>query len=711
MTFEICAEETITGKDGTVWYQAGETVDTLVTTADGPVSSKALPLGLYQLVEVSAPSGYILQSRPVSVRLSVRDGQKVLVSETVPLNNTYLPAEITLWKEKEALHTVSGQKDTVQQVLVNEPGEGFVFGLFTAQDIPYSNGVLMSDTLIATGATDENGQLTFAGTYPHGEYVIRELKAPEGWEITPEAIPVSLQPSQMTEDETMLRVLLVEPVHNKLIHQKVTLTKLDITGAVPLPGALIEVKDERGTVIYREYTNENGKTDSIPVTPGRYTFREVYAPEGFALNEAVMTFTVEQDGAVTGDTTIRDDYSRFAIEKHDEASHPLAGVTFSLVNESGNTVMTAVTDANGLAVFEKVPFGTYRVVETAPLSGYTASAMDVSITVDGTFVSPKQPIATVVNHPNEVYLKKVDQDGKPLAGAVFGLYSAFDGCIQQATSDEDGVVKFTRIPYGEYVIKELKAPNGYLPIQTEIPLVIGADFKPDNQPIAAVVNHRKDIACIKVDTAGKPLAGVTFSLIHAVTHEVAETVVSDAQGKFHFTQFDYGKWLIREGEAPEGYSKMADIELTVDENWTAPEIIRCVNIPNKFWFFKSDNHKNALPGVTFALEDDRGNFLRELVSGEDGVVHVEDLAPGSYVIRELEPPDGYARTDETIEFTIDETYQVPAKLKRLVNYPSISTGVDFTATPLTWAGIALVGIAGLVIVLGKLRKSGRRFRR
>ena len=509
----------------------------------------------------------------------------------------------------------------------------------------------------------------------------------------------------------MLRVLLVEPVHNKPIHQKVTLTKLDITGAVPLPGALIEVKDERGTVIYREYTNENGKTDSIPVTPGRYTFREVYAPEGFALNEAVMTFTVEQDGAVTGDTTIRDDYSRFAIEKHDEASHPLAGVTFSLVNESGNTVMTAVTDANGLAVFEKVPFGTYRVVETAPLSGYTASAMDVSITVDGTFVSPKQPIATVVNHPNEVYLKKVDQDGKPLAGAVFGLYSAFDGCIQQATSDEDGVVKFTRIPYGEYVIKELKAPNGYLPIQTEIPLVIGADFKPDNQPIAAVVNHRKDIACIKVDTAGKPLAGVTFSLIHAVTHEVAETVVSDAQGKFHFTQFDYGKWLIREGEAPEGYSKMADIELTVDENWTAPEIIRCVNIPNKFWFFKSDNHKNALPGVTFALEDDRGNFLRELVSGEDGVVHVEDLAPGSYVIRELEPPDGYARTDETIEFTIDETYQVPAKLKRLVNYPSISTGVDFTATPLTWAGIALVGIAGLVIVLGKLRKSGRRFRR
>lgn len=645
------------------------------------------------------------------MRLSVGDGQKVLVSETVPLNNTYLPAEITLWKEKEALHTVSGQKDTVQQVLVNEPGEGFVFGLFTAQDIPYSNGVLMSDTLIATGATDENGQLTFAGTYPHGEYVIRELKAPEGWEITPEAIPVSLQPSQMTEDETMLRVLLVEPVHNKLIHQKVTLTKLDITGAVPLPGALIEVKDERGTVIYREYTNENGKTDSIPVTPGRYTFREVYAPEGFALNEAVMTFTVEQDGAVTGDTTIRDDYSRFAIEKHDEASHPLAGVTFSLVNESGNTVMTAVTDANGLAVFEKVPFGTYRVVETAPLSGYTASAMDVSITVDGTFVSPKQPIATVVNHPNEVYLKKVDQDGKPLAGAVFGLYSAFDGCIQQATSDEDGVVKFTRIPYGEYVIKELKAPNGYLPIQTEIPLVIGADFKPDNQPIAAVVNHRKDIACIKVDTAGKPLAGVTFSLIHAVTHEVAETVVSDAQGKFHFTQFDYGKWLIREGEAPEGYSKMADIELTVDENWTAPEIIRCVNIPNKFWFFKSDNHKNALPGVTFALEDDRGNFLRELVSGEDGVVHVEDLAPGSYVIRELEPPDGYARTDETIEFTIDETYQVPAKLKRLVNYPSISTGVDFTATPLTWAGIALVGIAGLVIVLGKLRKSGRRFRR
>lgn len=133
----------------------------------------------------------------------------------------------------------------------------------------------------------------------------------------------------------VIRVSLPEPVHNELIYTRVTLTKTDITGQKTLPGATIEVKDEQGKVIYRETTDANGQLPQIPVTPGTYTFKEVYAPDGYALNEAEMRFTVDADGNVTGDTTIRDDYTRFSLHKVDENGKPLAGVMFGLKKADG----------------------------------------------------------------------------------------------------------------------------------------------------------------------------------------------------------------------------------------------------------------------------------------------------------------------------------------------------------------------------------------
>lgn len=105
------------------------------------------------------------------------------------------------------------------------------------------------------------------------------------------------------------------------------------------------------------------------------------------------------------------------------------------------------------------------------------------------------------------------------------------------------------------------------------------------------MNQQKRVQYRKVDTSGNALAGVEFSLLNAVTLEVVETVTSNANGEFIFTQFDYGDWIIRETKAPEGFVPMEDVLLHVDENWTEPEPITLVNIPNHFWFFKSDHQK------------------------------------------------------------------------------------------------------------------------
>lgn len=92
-----------------------------------------------------------------------------------------------------------------------------------------------------------------------------------------------------------------------------TLTKTDITGAKTVPGAKIEVRNEQGEMIYRATTDANGEIPDIPVTPGTYAFREILAPSGYALNEAETRFTVDEQGNVTGNTMLRDDYTRVQL--------------------------------------------------------------------------------------------------------------------------------------------------------------------------------------------------------------------------------------------------------------------------------------------------------------------------------------------------------------------------------------------------------------
>ena len=417
---------------------------------------------------------------------------------------------------------------------------------------------------------------------------------------------------------------LPEPVRDELVYTRVTLTKTDITGQKTLPGATIEVKDEQGKVIYRETTDANGQIPQIPVAPGTYTFKEVYAPDGYALNEAEMWFTVDADGNVTGDTTIRDDYTRFSLRKADENGKPLAGVMFGLKKADGLLLMTAKTDVKGMATFEKVPFGTYTLVETQALLGYLKADTEIRLTVDGTFVNPAEPIA-------------------------------------------------------------------------------------------AIVNERQKIRGLKVDTAGQALTGAAFSLINADTGEIVDVAASDEKGEFYLTGFGYGDWIIRETVVPEGFNRVEDVLIHVDEDWKAPNTLLFTDIPNHYEFIKVDEDGCPMEGVKFALEDEDGNVLRELASGEDGIVHADDLKPGVYIIREIETQAGYRLTEETIRVVIDENYIVQDELFRLVNFPEeerpkdeIQTGVDVPVTPMMRFGAASVICGMAIFVLRAIKKRGMR---
>ena len=697
--FEVHAAETITGKDGTVWYEQDALVDTITTTADGPDVSKTLPLSRYYLVEVSAPDGYSFDDRHYAADLIYVDEHTPLVETVVTAGNDYLPAEISLTKEKEVLQIIQ-DGDSVKQIITIVPGEGFTFGLFNDTDIHYDGGTLMADTLLAVDVTDAEGKLTFSGNFPHGRYFIKELSAPAGWKINTERFTITLDPVAADEDH-VIRVTLPEAVHDELIWYPVTLTKLDITGEKTLPGALIEVSNEKGEVTYRAYTDKNGQIPNISVTPGTYTFREILAPSGYALNEAVMSFTVDTDGGITGDTTIRNNYTRVLLQKQDENGLPLAGVEFALTKSNGMVLMRKTSDADGRIVFEKIPYGEYTITETKALAGYQQHDVSIHLTVDGTFVNQAEPLETIINHPIIVKLKKVDQDGKPLPGAEYALINEYGEQMMTAISDADGMLTFYKVPYGKYTVKELYAPDGYLLSKDTPEIVIDDSWQNSDSPVLTLTNHLKRLRYIKVDTSGKHLPGVEFSLINASNGEVAEVVTSNEKGEFVFTKFDYGFWLIRETKVPDGFNQMKDITFSVDASWVEPAPLTCVNIPNRYEFVKTDNEGNPMAGVTFTLEDQDGNILRDLISGEDGGVHVDDLTPGTYIIREIETLEGYTVSGETIEVVIDEHYIVSDEMYVLVNYPDIQTGVDFEITPWMYAGGAAM-LAGLILLLAVL---------
>ena len=615
--FELRAAEEIVGRDGTAWYAEGELVDTIITTAGGEDASKLLPLGRYTLTEVKAPEGYAPDDAPREIELAYADDQTPLVQIRVEVGNTYLPAAITLHKEAEVIRTTEANGE-VLRTLHSEPGEGFVFGLFSERDI-HENGVtLLADTLVAVGMTDENGRLTFDGTFPHGDYYVRELQAKTGWKLNPNRFPITLEPGS----DAVIRVELAQPIYDELVYTPVTLTKTDITGAKTVPGAQIEVRNEQSEMIYRATTDANGEIPDIPVTPGTYAFREILAPSGYALNEAETRFTVDEQGNVTGNTMLRDDYTRVQLRKQDENGVPLSGVEFALVTETGTRLMTAVSDANGLVTFEKIPYGRYTVEETQPLPGYFKAAVHVRLTVDGAFINPNEPLETVTNTPMRLAYKKVD-------------------------------------------------------------------------------------------TSGRPLAGVEFSLINAATNVVTEVAASDENGEFIFRHIDYGDWIIRETAAPNGYRRMEDMLLHIGEDFVQPEPITLVNVPNSYMFMKMDGDGNPLSGVKFVLEDADGNVLREMESGEDGTVLLENLEDGRYVIRETEALQGYAKTEDTLTFTIDESYVVPEEMPCLVNKKEdekhdIQTGVDIELTPMMTEGAALLLLAGIILIGRRLADRKRR---
>ena len=319
------------------------------------------------------------------------------------------------------------------------------------------------------------------------------------------------------------------------------------------------------------------------------------------------------------------------LHKVNGEGQALAGAVFGLFEADGVTAVanpygegqaTATSDANGLVNFVGFEAKNYVVKELTAPEGYQLSTDVIKVSASelraatnlvvdkGTVVNKPftsiPPTPPTVDKPElklySIQLHKVNNEGKPLVGAVFGLFEA-DGTTPvanpygegqaTATSDANGLVTFTGLEAKDYVVRELTAPDGYQ-LSDEVIKVAASDLVASNSvvdkgnvvnkpftsipPTPPTVDKPKlklyNIQLHKVDADGNALAGAVFGLFEAdgttpVANPYGEgqaTATSDEHGLVTFTGFEARDYVIKELTAPAGYQLLSDpITVTVED--------------------------------------------------------------------------------------------------------------------------------------------------
>lgn len=610
-------------------YPTPTTIDTFYTNSEGYlITPEVLPYGEYSLVEVQAPVGYVLDSTPVSFTVSADNAEEenALTVIKVRKENTAQKGRISVQKTGDIFTSVnmasSAYTDENGELVVNPTTytpvfadgdlSGAVFQVIAVEDIVTLDGTTRAyaGDVVSEITTDENG---YGETEPLylGKYEVREIKVPYGYVLNNEPKDVELT---YAGQEFEVRDTVNTAFENEYQSVRISLSKVmesdelfgiygkdcytsirfglfaaeDITAAdgsaIPADGLLSEVSLDEDMA---------AKFD-VQIPFGRYYVKEISTDEHYVLNGEKYLVNFEYMGQDIQNVDI--DCGQFVnllkrgrIEGHktDDKSEPLENAVFGLftadcVKFSRDTaIMTAASDENGYFVFDEIPYGEYIIHEIEAPTGYIFSDESYPVTVseDGDVVE-----ITAVNKPITIEISKVNVYGEELIGAEMQLIDSEDNVVDEWVSDGTNHV-VSKLGAGEYVLKEIAAPDGYI-IATDIKFnvdvygnvtVENVDSKAvsDNgDPLITMVDDTTKVQISKQDiTTGEELPGATLQIIDEDGNVVEEWVSTD-EAHFIEGKLIAGKeYTLRETIAPDGYEIANEIRFTVNEDGSVTEVV------------------------------------------------------------------------------------------------------------------------------------------
>ena len=716
-----------------VSYPTPMEIDTFETDANGSFTlPEKLEYGSYYLHETKAPEGYLL---------GIEDIPFVVDQEfdwENPLSITYPDAPA-----KGKIRITKTDKETDKPI-----PEGAEFTVTAAEDITTPDGTIRTEkgTVVATLTTDEKGKAETEALYL-GKYTIKETKAPNGYLVNPKEYEVTLK---YKDQETEI-VYGDVTVPDELAKGKIRVKKTDAETGNGLSNAEFEirakedivtpdgtVKVKAGTVVDTIKTDDKGSAETKVLYLGKYEVQETKAPEGYLLNTqkypVELIYADQETEIVYGDVTVPDEIAKgkIRITKTDkETNKPIpSGAEFTVTAaedittpdgtvraEKGTVVATLTTDDKGKAETDKLYLGKYVIKETKAPEGYLLNPKEFEVTlaykdqtteiVYGDVTVPDQPAK------GKIRITKTDAEtNKPIPlGAEFTVTAAEDittpdgtvraekgTVVATLTTDDKGKAETDKLYLGKYVIKETKAPEGYLlnPKEFEVTLaykdqtteIVYGDVTVPNQPAKGQIEILK-----KDEETGNLLSGTEFTVtaaedittpdgtVRAEKGTVVDTIVTDTTGIARSKELYLGKYVVKETKQPIGFirpNQTWDVELKYADQKTelVKENLTIKNQPTEIIIDKKETGTDKpLEGVKFVIwnkdkEDpiDPGMQHKEIYTTDaNGKIRLLYLEPGNYAVAEVESIPGYAWDDKMIyEFTITEDGRVDGEVSHTI---------------------------------------------
>lgn len=259
-------------------------------------------------------------------------------------------------------------------------------------------------------------------------------------------------------------------------------------GGTPLGGAKFELLSENDNwaVIAQVTTTPDGIGRFDDLEAGAYMIREVEAPTDYILNANYYNVEItpsQQSSGVTvklgEDITNELAKGSITLKKIDEKGQPLDGAKFDLYASSDtkheHSLGQVTSGTDGIVTFTNVKAGKYVVVETSPPPGYSGGYVSevIHLTTAGNKLAIDIGNVTNVHDEFDLVITKKGEGDLPLQGATFELFLEGNGSKGQVTSDNSGIISFTNLAYGTYILKEIQAPTGYSLLTAEYTIVVG----------------------------------------------------------------------------------------------------------------------------------------------------------------------------------------------------------------------------------------------
>jgi len=605
-----------------IYYPSEMILDEFYTDESGSLMlPNELAYGDYELHEVQSAEGYVLDGTPTPFTI---DGtvETVVVEKT----NTAQKGRISVQKTGDIFTTVatasSAYTDENCETIVNPTTytpvfasgnlSGAVFQIIAVEDIVTLDGTIRANAgdVVAEITTDENGYAETDLLYL-GKYEVREITAPDGYALNAESQFVELT---YAGQEIAVRDTVNTSFVNDYQGVEISLSKVmekdelfnignsdeytrvrfglfaaeNITAAdgsvIPADGLISEVSLDE---------NMTAKFDTaLPF--GKYYVKEIATDEHYVLNGEKYLVNFEYMGQDIQTVSIdcgqfTNDLKRGKIEgiKVSESDEPLENALFGLFYTDctefteENAIMTAKSDKQGKFEFTEIPYGEYIVCEIEAPTGYILSdeSYPVTISEDGEIIE-----IIAVNKPITVEISKQDVYGNELAGAEMQLENSDGEVVDKWTSDGTNHV-VTELPAGDYTLKEIAAPDGYV-IATDIRFTVDVYGKitvenvdatavsENGNPLIVMVDDTTKVKISKRDiTTDKELAGATLQIIDEDGNVATEWVSTD-EAHFIEGKLIAGKeYTLRETIAPDGYEIASEIKFTVNTDGSVTEVV------------------------------------------------------------------------------------------------------------------------------------------